>query len=275
MIKSLADTVTLNNGVQMPGLGLGVFKIGDGSPVKNAVKAALNLGYKSFDTAAMYRNEEGVGEAIKESGTDRKELFLTTKVWNDEQGYDKTIKSFERSLKYLQTDYVDLFLIHWPIRTKFVETWKALETLYEEKRVRAIGVCNFYVEDLKLLLDSSKIVPVVNQIELHPLLTQLKIREFCRQNGIAVEAWGPLLRGNLDVPLFNELAEKHKNTKAQIVLRWHIQNEIIVIPKTVHPHRLRENIDIFDFSLDSEEMKMIDSLNENKRFGPAPEDFND
>jgi diketogulonate reductase-like aldo/keto reductase len=274
MIKSLTDTVTLNNGVKMPGIGLGVFKIGDGSPVKNAVKAALSVGYRAIDTATMYANEKGVGEAIKESDVSREDVFLTTKVWNDDQGYDKTIKSFEQSLQNLQTDYLDLYMIHWPIRAKFVETWKALEDLYEEKRVRAIGVCNFNIDHLKILFDNSKIIPAVNQVENHPLLTQLELREFCRINNIAVEAWGPLLRGNLDILVLDELAAKYKKSKAQIILRWHIQNKTIIIPKTVHPHRLKENVDIFDFMLDSDEMKMIDALNENRRFGPEPDDFN-
>lgn len=273
MIRNLQDTVMLNNGVPMPGLGLGVFKIGDGTPVKNAVKSALRHGYRSIDTAAVYGNETGVGEAIRESGIDRKELFVTSKLWNADQGYDTTLRAFEASLRNLGTDYLDLYLIHWPVAGKFIDTWRAMTELYRGGRVRAIGVSNFHVDHLKKLLASSEVVPAVDQVELHPLLNQQEIRDFCKLNNIVVEAWSPLMKGNLDMPVLHKLAEKHKKSAAQIVLRWHLQHDIVVIPKSVHDHRIRENADVFDFTLDADEVALIDALNAGKRFGPDPDNF--
>ncbi|MFA7370905.1 MAG: aldo/keto reductase [Sphaerochaetaceae bacterium] len=265
--------LTLNNGVKMPTLGLGVFKVGDGSPVKNAIKSALRYGYRMIDTAAVYGNETGVGEALQESSLKRNELFLTTKVWNGDQGYDSTLKAFDESLRKLQTDYVDLYLIHWPVATKFLETWRALQRLYEEGQVRAIGVSNFQIYHLQELLQNSAITPAVNQIENHPLLSQVELRRFCQQQGIVVEAWSPLMKGNLEIPAIVKLAEEHQKTPAQIVLRWHLQNGVVVIPKSVHDYRIRENSQIFDFSLTPDEMEIINSLNQNKRFGPDPDNF--
>jgi diketogulonate reductase-like aldo/keto reductase len=273
MIRNLQDTVKLNNGINMPALGFGVFKVGDGKPVINAVRSALNLGYKSIDTAAVYGNERGVGEAIRESKIERESLFVTSKVWNDDQLYDSTLRAFDHTLEKLGFDYLDLYLIHWPVRGKYLETWRAMEDLYKQKRVKAIGVSNFQIEHLKDLLANSEIVPAVNQIELHPLLTQQKLREFCKLNNIVVEAWSPLMKGNLDLPLLKELSKKYNKTAAQIVLRWHLQNSIVAIPKSVHQYRIRENANIFDFTLHQEDMEALENLNENRRFGPDPDTF--
>ena len=273
MIQHIADTIMLNNGVSMPGLGLGVFKVGDGSPVASAVTSALNLGYRSIDTAAVYGNEQGVGQALKESGVPRSEVFLTSKIWNADQGYASTFKAYEASLNRLQTDYLDLYLIHWPVAGKFLDTWRALTEIYHAGNVRAIGVSNFHINHLRELLDNSDVVPSVNQIELHPLLNQKKLRAFCQLNNITVEAWSPLMKGNLSLPTLVELAEKHHRTPAQIVLRWHIQHGVVVIPKSVHEYRIRENADLFGFSLSADEMARIDALNEDRRFGPDPDNF--
>ncbi len=273
MIGNLQDTIMLNNGVQMPGFGLGVFKVGDGTPVINSVKSALRAGYRSIDTAAVYGNEEGVGQAIRESGVDRETLFLTSKVWNADQGYESTFKAFETSLAKLGTDYLDLYLIHWPVKGKYLDTWRAMTELYRQKRVRAIGVSNFQIHHLKEILGSSDIVPAVNQVELHPLLNQQELRDFCKLQNITVEAWSPLMKGNLDLPVLQEIAAVHGKTAAQVVLRWHIQHGIVVIPKSVHDHRIRENAQVFDFSLTADEMHRIDALHVGKRFGPDPDNF--
>ncbi|MEA5031408.1 MAG: aldo/keto reductase, partial [Sphaerochaeta sp.] len=233
MIQNLHDTVMLNNGVAMPGLGLGVFKVGDGSPVVSAVKSALRAGYRSIDTAAVYGNEEGVGQAIKESGLDREKLFITSKVWNADQGYETTLQAYETSLKKLGLEYLDLYLIHWPVKGKYLDTWRAMTELYKQGKVRAIGVSNFQIHHLKDILDASDVVPAVNQIELHPLLNQKDIRDFCQLNNIVVEAWSPLMKGNLDLPVLLDLAKKYQKSPAQIVLRWHIQHGVVVIPKSV------------------------------------------
>jgi methylglyoxal/glyoxal reductase len=275
MPKSLQDTTKLHNGVEMPWFGLGVFKVQEGSEVIDSVKAAIKNGYKSIDTAAIYGNEEGVGQAIKESGAPREELFITTKVWNSEQGYDSALAAFDESLSKLGLEYVDLYLIHWPVKGKYKDTWRALEKLYKDGRVRAIGVSNFHVHHLEDLLETAEIVPMVNQVEYHPHLAQLELREFCKQKGIQLEAWSPLKQGQLlDEPVITEIAEKHKKSPAQIILRWDLQNEVITIPKSVKEHRIIENADIFDFELSSEDMEKIDALNKNERVGADPDNFN-
>jgi diketogulonate reductase-like aldo/keto reductase len=263
----------LNNGVEIPSLGFGVFKVQEGDEVFKAVLEALEAGYRLIDTAAVYGNEEGVGRAIKASGLKREEIFLTTKLWNTEQGYDKAFEAFETSLRKLDTDYVDLYLIHWPGKDKYVESYKALEKLYADKRVRAIGVCNFHVHHLEKLLAETSIVPAMNQIELHPLMNQKEIRDYCREKGIQVEAWGPLMQGKGDLsdPLFLELGKKYKKSPAQIILRWHHQNGVLAIPKSITPSRIRENLDIFDFELTGEDMEKIDGLNRNKRLSADPD----
>jgi diketogulonate reductase-like aldo/keto reductase len=263
----------LNNGVAMPGLGLGVFKVGDGSPVVAAIKSALRAGYRAIDTAAVYGNEDGVGQALRETDIPREEIFVTSKVWNADQGYDATLKAFDASLERLGLSYLDLYLIHWPVAGKYVETWRALTDLYKEGRVRAIGVSNFHVHHLKDILDASDVVPAVNQVECHPLLNQKEIRDFCQMNNIVLEAWSPLMKGNLNLPVLEELAKTYQKTPAQIVLRWHLQHGVVIIPKSVHDHRIKENAQIFDFSLSSADMDAIDALNEGKRFGPDPDNF--
>lgn len=269
----MEKSIRLNNGVEMPTLGLGVFKIGDGSPVKNAIKMALSNGYRKIDTAAVYSNEVGVGEALLESSLKREEIFLTTKVWNEDQGYKSTLRAFEESLKRLKTNYLDLYLIHWPVGGHFLETWRALNELYREGRVRAIGVSNFQVRHLEQLYEVSDLVPAVNQIERHPLLTQEELGNYCKEKGIVIEAWSPLMKGNLDIPLLKEIGERHHKSPAQVVLRWQLQNGVVVIPKSVHPHRIKENSEIYDFSLSGEEMSAISGLNQNRRFGPDPDTF--
>ncbi|ENQ3078865.1 aldo/keto reductase [Bacillus sp. WLY-B-L8] len=268
-------TTTLHNGVKMPMLGLGVYKAKEGEEVKRAVKTALEIGYRSIDTAAIYENESGVGEAIREFGIAREELFITTKVWNDEQGYETTLKAFDTSLKKLQMDYVDLYLIHWPIRGKYVDTYRALEKLYEEGKVRAIGVSNFHIHHLEHLLANCHIKPMVNQVELHPMLAQFELRNFCLQEQIQMEAWSPLMRGGevFEHPVIQEIAKKYGKTPAQVILRWDIQSGVVTIPKSVTPSRIAENFHIFDFSLTEEEVRQIDTLDCNKRSGTNPEKY--
>jgi len=272
MIQHLQDTHTLNNGVEMPGFGLGVYKIWDGDTATQAVKAAIKHGYRSIDTAAYYKNEEFVARGIKESGIPRDEIFLTTKVWNDDQGYESTLKAFEASLKKLDTDYLDLFLIHWPIGSKFKETWRAMERLYKEEKVRAIGVSNFHTYHLEDLMANSEVKPAVNQVEYHPHLAQLELKEFCESENIKLEAWSPLKRGALlDNHVLLKIAERHNKTVAQVILRWDVQNGVITIPKSVSEERIIENAAIFDFRLSEKEMESINQLNCNDRSGKNPE----
>ncbi|WP_087972438.1 aldo/keto reductase [Oceanobacillus rekensis] len=274
MITNLQDTVTLNNGVNMPGFGLGVYKVEDGKTVVNSVKTAIKNGYRSIDTASFYDNEEGVGQGIKESGIPREEIFITSKVWNEEQGYESTMEAFERSLKKLNTNYLDLYLIHWPVKGMYKDTWRAMEKLYEEGKVRAIGVSNFHVHHLQDLMKDSNVKPVIDQVEFHPHLTQAELREFCEKENIQLEAWSPLKRGQLlDDPTLIEIAEKHGKTAAQIILRWNIQSNIITIPKSITEQRIIENADIFDFKLTENEMEKINDLNINDRVGTNPDSF--
>jgi diketogulonate reductase-like aldo/keto reductase len=272
-LKGLADTAVLHNGVRMPRLGLGVFKVSEGE-VERAVRIAIEAGYRSIDTAKAYGNEEGVGLAIKASGIPREELFITTKVWNTDQGYESTLRAFEASRKRLGLDVIDLYLVHWPVKGKYMETYRALVKLYNEGAVRAIGVSNFQIHHLKDVLAEFEIKPMVNQVEYHPLLSQVELREFCERNGIQLEAWSPLMQGNLDVPEIKALAEKHGKTPAQIVLRWDLQHGVVTIPKSTNERRIRENADVFDFELTGDDMKLLDSLNRNRRFGSDPDNFN-
>ncbi|HSL86609.1 MAG TPA: aldo/keto reductase, partial [Bacteroidales bacterium] len=248
----------------------------EGDEVFRSVLEALEAGYRLIDTAAIYGNEEGVGRAIKASGLKREEIFVTTKLWNTDQGdSEKVTAAFETSLKKLGLDYVDLYLIHWPGKDKYVETYKAMEKLYKDELVRAIGVCNFHNHHLEKLISETEVVPALNQIELHPLMNQKEIRDYCRDKGIQVEAWGPLMqgKGDLEAPVFVELSKKYKKSPAQIILRWHHQNDVLVIPKSVTPSRIRENIDIFDFELSPEDMEKIDAHNENRRLSADPDTF--
>lgn len=271
----LTESTTLHNGVKMPLFGLGVYQAAEGEEVEHAVKVALNVGYRSIDTAAFYDNERGVGQAIRQSGVPREDIFITTKVWNDDNGYDNTLRAFEESRKKLAVDYVDLYLIHWPVKGKYKETWKALETLYHEQKVRAIGVCNFQTHHLDDLFTTCEVKPMVNQIELHPKLTQKELLTYCQKHDIQVEAWRPLMRGKyFDHPTLVALAEKYNKTIAQIILRWNIQQQIVTIPKSVNEHRIKENAAIFDFALTELDMKTIDAMNENERLGADPDNFN-
>ncbi|WP_099221530.1 aldo/keto reductase [Listeria costaricensis] len=271
----IKDTVTLANGVEMPRLGFGVWKVKDGEEAVNSVKWAIEAGYISIDTAAAYRNEEGVGQAIRESGKPRDELFITTKLWNADQGYASTLEAFETSLSKLGLDYVDLYLIHWPVAGKFKETWRAFEKLYQEKKVRAIGVCNFHEHHLKELMADAEIIPMVNQIELHPLLSQEPLRAFCKEHDIVVEAWSPLGSGQLlQNAELQKIADKYGKSVAQVILRWDLQHGIVTIPKSVHEDRIQQNADLYDFELHAEDMAAIDALNQNTRTGPDPDNFN-
>ena len=279
MTNNLNNTITLNNGIEMPRVGLGVFRVDNSSELVNAVKVAIKNGYRSIDGAAIYGNEEAMGEGIregiKESGISREDLFITSKVWNADLGYESTIAAYEASLERLGLDYLDLYLIHWPVEGKYKEAWRALEHLYKEGRVKAIGVSNFQVHHLQDLLSDAEIKPVINQIELHPYLSQQKVREFCKENDIQVEAWSPLMAGNglLENDVLKEIAKKYNKTTAQVVLRWGLQSQVITIPKSTNEGRLIENIDIFDFNLSKDDMDRIDSLNKDLRVGPDPDNF--
>ncbi|GEL04637.1 aldo/keto reductase [Rummeliibacillus sp. G93] len=276
--KNLQDTTTLNNGVKMPWLGLGVFKVEEGPELVNAVKTAIKHGYRSIDTAAIYGNEEGVGkgiqEGLKEAGISREDLFVTSKVWNEDLGYESTLAAYETSLKKLGLDYLDLYLIHWPVEGKYKDAWRALETLYKEGRVKAIGVSNFQVHHLEDLMKDAEIKPVINQVELHPRLTQKELKAFCQDNNIQLEAWSPLMQGQLlDNEVLKEIAAKHNKSVAQIIVRWDLQNGVMTIPKSTKEHRIVENVDLFDFELTQEELEVIDGLNQNHRVGPDPDNF--
>ena len=252
----------LSNGVKISSIGFGTYKSGDDEETAKIIKNALNLGYKMIDTASFYNNEVGIGNGIKESDIDRKDIFIVTKLWNDDHGYDNTIEAFNKSLNNLQVDYIDLYLIHWPNKLN-AETWRAFEHLYETGKVKAIGVCNFKVEHLEELKKTAKIMPMVNQVEIHPFSTKNNIINYCKDNNIKVVAWSPISRGRvLSNELMIDLSQKYKKSIVQIVLRWHMQKGVIPIPKSSNENRIKENIDIFDFEISSEDMKAIDSLDE-------------
>ncbi len=266
---------TLHNGSIIPQLGLGVLKAQDGAEVENAVLTALKHGYRLIDTAAIYGNEAGVGEALKKTDVPRSEIFLTTKVWNNNQGYKRTLRAFEHSLKLLQTDYVDLYLIHWPVAGKFKETWRALETLYKAGKVKAIGVSNFQIHHLEALMADAEIMPMVNQIEIHPHLQQQELLDYANKHEIQLEAWRPIMMGEVSLlPELRYLGQKHGKSPAQIALRWLTQRGIVVIPKSVKEHRIEENADIFDFELSTDDMDLISGLDRKRRLGPDPDNFN-
>ncbi|NKI31152.1 aldo/keto reductase [Croceivirga thetidis] len=273
-ITDIQGTFTLNNGVEMPYFGLGVYLSKDGQEVVNAVKWAIETGYRHIDTASIYNNEEGVGEGIRQSGVPREELFVVSKVWNSDQGYDETLKAYDASLKRLKLEYLDLYLVHWPVAGKYKDTWKALEKIYAEGRVKAIGVSNFLQHHLEDLLSVSKVVPAVNQMEFHPYLVQQELIDFCVANQIQYEAWSPMMQGKIfDMDEFKSLAEKYQKTIAQIVLRWDLQKGVVTIPKSSKKDRIIGNADIFDFELSDEDTKMLDALHQGKRFGPDPDNF--
>ncbi|MDQ3484840.1 MAG: aldo/keto reductase [Actinomycetota bacterium] len=268
--------VSLNSGAEIPQIGFGVFLVPD-DQTKEAVSAALDVGYRHIDTAKIYGNEGAVGEAISQSGIARDELFVTTKCWNSDQGYDSALKAFDTSLDLLGLDYLDLYLIHWPrpARDRYVETWRAFEKLHADGRVRSIGVSNFQPAHLQRLLDETEVVPAVNQVELHPWLQQREVRAFDTEHGIVTEAWSPISRGEkLGDPTIKEIAEKHSVTPAQAILRWHLDLGNVIIPKSVRKKRMAENIDLFGIRLDSDDHAKIGELDEGMRVGPDP-DTND
>lgn len=274
MITNITDSATLANGVKMPYFGLGVWRTKEGEEVINSVLYALRAGYRHIDTAAVYGNEEGVGQAIRESGVPREEIFVTTKVWNENQRQGNIREALEDSLTKLGMDYVDLYLIHWPVAGKYKETWKVMEELYQEGKVKAIGVSNFHIHHLKDLLASADVKPMVNQVEFHPYLTQTALRDFCREEGIQFEAWSPLMQGDfLNEPVITELAKTYNRPASQIVLRWDLQHHVVTIPKSVKNERIIENSNIFDFALTAEDMEKLDALNKNHRYGPDPDNF--
>ncbi|WP_027092840.1 aldo/keto reductase [Cohnella thermotolerans] len=278
MIQHLQSKTTLYNGVEMPWVGLGVFKVEEGEELKEAVKAAIRFGYRSIDTAAIYGNESGVGEAIREAlaenGLSREDLFVTSKVWNADLGYESTLAAYEASLAKLGLDYLDLYLIHWPVAGKYKEAWRALEKLYKESRVRAIGVSNFQVHHLEDLMAGAEWKPMVNQVEFHPKLTQKKLLHYTKEQGIQLEAWSPLMQGELiHDPVVQEIASRHGKSVAQVILRWDLQHGVVTIPKSTKEHRIAENGSLFDFELSDQEMERIDALNEDRRVGPDPDNF--
>nr|WP_263324231.1 aldo/keto reductase [Neobacillus sp. Marseille-Q6967] len=277
-MNNLQSTTTLNNGVKMPWFGLGVFKVEEGPELVNAVKAAIKHGYRSIDTAAIYENEAGVGQGIHEglleAGINREELFVTSKVWNSDLGFEETLAAYETSLQKLGLDYLDLYLIHWPVEGKYKDAWRALETLYKEGRVKAIGVSNFQIHHLEDLMRDAEIKPMVNQVEYHPRLTQKELQAFTREHGIQLEAWSPLMQGQLlDHPDLQQIAAKYNKTVAQVILRWDLQNGVVTIPKSTKEHRIIANAQVFDFKLTEEDIKQIDNLNQNHRVGPDPDNF--
>ena len=275
MIESINDCAILNNGVKLPWLGFGVFKVEDGDVLEQAVSAALQIGYRSIDTASLYKNERGVGNAIRASGIPREEIFLTTKVWNDDMRAKRTLAAFAESLERLGTDYVDLYLVHWPVAGYYKETWKAMEEIYASGRAKAIGVSNFTIHHLEDLFYDSQVVPAVNQIEFHPFLLQAELLAFCQSQAIQVEAWSPLMRGGIiQNEIVQEIANRHRKTTAQIVLRWDLQHGVVTIPKSIHANRIEENADIFDFTLSEADMKALDALDAGQRIGPDPHNFN-
>ncbi len=269
-------TIELNNGVSIPQLGFGVFLVPVGE-TEAPVTTALQTGYRHIDTARIYENEAEVGAAIAKSGIPRDELFVATKVWNSDHGQDATRAAFDASLKRLGLDHVDLYLIHWPVpgADRYVDTWRALEKIAAEGRARAIGVSNFQVAHLQRLLDETGTVPAVNQVELHPNLIQAELRAFHAEHGIATEAWSPLARGGLlQDPAIVKIAAKHGKSPAQVILRWHVQLGNVVIPKSVTPSRIAENLDVFGFELQADDMAAIESLDSGTRIGPNPDEFN-
>ncbi len=271
---NLHSTKKLINGVEMPRLGLGVYKMTNPDEAYSAMSHALEAGYIAIDTAALYDNEEQVGQAVRDSKKKREELFITSKVWNTDQGYDQTLRAFETSLKKLDMDYLDLYLTHWPVPELYVDTYRAIERLYDEKLIRATGVSNHEPHHLEKLLATANVQPMVNQIELHPHLIQQKNRDFAKQHNIAITSWSPLGRGRvLEDEAIMKLGEKYGKSAAQVIIRWHLQHDLIVIPKSVKEVRIRQNADVFDFELTAEDMQAIDMLNRDERYGSHPDTF--
>ncbi len=277
-MQNLQATVKLNHGKPFPWLGLGVFKVEEGDAVIQAVEEAIVVGYRHIDTAAIYQNEEGVGEGIrrglKRTGLTRDDLFITSKLWNSDQGYESAIAAYETSLKKLGLESLDLYLIHWPVEGKYLESWKALETLYREGRVGAIGVSNFHIHHLEKLLKEATVKPAIDQVERHPRLVQAELKRFLDEQGILPVAWSPLMQGEiLGEPVLMEIAERTGKSVAQIVLRWQLQSGWATIPKSIHASRIQSNAAIFDFSLSDADMAAISALDQHRRVGPDPDNF--
>jgi len=273
-ITDLKGTFTLSNGVEMPYLGLGTYQSDNDQEVVDAVSYALKLGYRHIDTASVYGNEEGVGKGIIESGVARADVFAVSKVWNTDQGYESTLVAFENSLKRLRLNYLDLYLIHWPVAGKYKDTWRAMEKLYNDGLIKAIGVSNFMKHHLVDLMETASIVPMVNQMEFHPYVVQQDLIDFCNSKGIQYEAWSPFMQGkvfNLDI--CKDLSIKYKKSIAQVILRWNLQKGIVTIPKSVKTERISSNAEVFDFEISSEDIAYLDSLHRGERIGPDPDNF--
>ncbi|MFO7447906.1 MAG: aldo/keto reductase [Ignavibacteriaceae bacterium] len=274
MSLSISDRTELNNGIKIPNMGFGTYNLIPDSKAKEAVLTALEAGYRHIDTASSYGNEKGVGDAARESGIQRNEIFITTKVANDDQGYELTYHAFETSLANLKTDYIDLYLIHWPVTGLRSDTWKALTELVQFKTCKAIGVSNYTIRHLKELFRESDIRPVVNQVEFNPFIYQQELLDFCYENNIQLEAYTPLARNHkADHPLFGELSKKYSKSPAQIMIRWCLQHKVVVIPKSGDRKRIYENADVFDFDISGEDMQRLNKLNEGYRASMDPEEF--
>ena len=274
MIESISNKIELHNGYKMPGLGLGVYKADNGEEINKAIKAALETGYRLIDTATFYGNEKGVGEAIRKSSIPREEIFITSKLWIEDQGIETTRKAFEETLKRMELEYLDLYLIHWPKPGKYLESWKVLQELYQEGKIRAIGVCNCMIHHLESIKELGGVQPMVLQNEFHPKLIQQNILDYCKKNKIQYQAWSPLMRGEiLENELIGTMAEKYGKSEAQIVIRWDLQKRVVTIPKSVHKQRIQENADVFDFELTDDEVAEIDGLEDNTRTGAHPDTF--
>lgn len=273
-VNTIAGGCILNNGIRMPYLGLGVCQLKEGKETFDAVSWALEVGYRLIDTASVYKNEKSVGDAVISSGISREELFVTSKVWNADHGYFNTLSAFEKTVKRLQLDYLDLYLIHWPGKSKFLDTWKALEELYIEKRVKAIGVSNCLQHHIEELMESAIVTPMVNQMEFHPHLVQQGLVDFCKAKHIQYQGWGPLMKGEVNkITRLNEIAIKYHKTIPQIVLRWQLQKGVAVIPRSAQKEHIVSNAEIFDFEIGGDDVIAIDALNQNKRMYKHPDQF--
>jgi diketogulonate reductase-like aldo/keto reductase len=274
LLSSLADTVEIAPGVAINRLGIGTYRADEGPDVEGEVRYGVSLGYRTIDTAALYGNEHSVGRALRHSGIAREDVFVTTKLWNSDQGYDSALRAFDLSLDRLGFDYVDLYLVHWPNDAKMRDTWRAMEEILASGRTRSIGVCNFLVHHLETLSGFADVPPALNQFEHHPRLQQPGLVEYCRTHGIAAQAWAPIMRGRvLLIPEIVQIAQAHGKTPAQVSIRWILQRGVITIPKSIHERRIAENCDIYDFELSDAEMAMIDSLDRGERIGPDPDNF--
>lgn len=271
---SLADKVEIAPGVAINRLGLGTYRANQGPDVEGEVRYGLSIGYRTIDTAALYGNEAGVGRVVRESGLARDEVFITSKLWNTDQGYDSALKAFDASLSRLGFDYVDLYLVHWPIGEKMRDTWRAMEEILASGRTRAIGVCNFLIHHLEDLGTFANVPPALNQFEHHPRLQQHGLVDYCQDRGIMVQAWAPIMRGRVSlIPELVKIAQTHGKTPAQVSLRWILQRGVITIPKSVHERRIAENANLYDFTLSDAEMAIIDSLDRGERIGPDPDRY--